>query len=225
VVTDDAFTFSQSPNANNGKEIALSVGPTSNSYIRFDLSNLPAGTRGQDIAKATLILWVDPVGNGGSIDVFRINGPWQEKTITFNNAPALGALEVSCVPVPTSQHSHFLSIDVTNLVKDWLDGAQLNHGIALLPHAQNTTVLFDSKENTLTSHSPQLDIHLVGPAGLQGTQGAQGIQGPRGPQGPQGPQGPVPANVVDLTSAQTISGAKTFTTTVTATNSSGVALA
>jgi len=221
VVSDDAYTSSTAPSAHHGSQIVLSVGPTANSYIRFDLSNLPAGTHGHDVAKATLIVWVDPVGSSGSVDVFRVNGPWSEKTLTHNNAPALGTIEVPGVPVPLAQHNNFLSIDITGLVKDWLDGAQPNNGVALFPHTPTTTLLLDSKENMSTSHYPQLDIRLIGPAG---SQGVQGPAGPAGPQGPPGPAGAAPTGFVDLTSAQTISGAKTFTTTVTASNNSGVAL-
>src|SRR5215471_11012286 len=210
VVSDDASTSSLSPTTNNGTQIVLSVGPTSNTYIRFDLGNLPAGTHGSDVAKATMIVWIDPAGTGGSIDVFRVNGPWSEKTITFANAPVLGGIEAA-VPVPVSMQDHFLSIDVTNVVKDWLDGAQPNQGVAILPHTPTTALLLDSKENVLTAHYPQLQVILKGsgaqgPQGPQGPAGPQGATGPQGPAGTPGPPGAPTTNFVDLTSAQTISG-------------------
>src|SRR4029077_8264451 len=59
-------------------------------------------------------------------------------------------------------------------------------------------VSFDSKENTSTSHDPELTVSMVsagppgptGPAGPTGATGPQGPQGPQGATGPAGPQGP-----------------------------------
>ena len=72
------------------------------------------------------------------------------------------------------------------------------------------------------AQGPQGPQGPMGPQGPEGPQGPQGPQGPMGPQGPEGPQGPVgpqgpkgdpgiaPENVVTTDTAQTISGAKTF---------------
>ncbi|MBN8734117.1 MAG: collagen-like protein [Acidobacteria bacterium] len=49
-----------------------------------------------------------------------------------------------------------------------------------------TTVFFDSKENTATSHAPTLTVVLKGPAGPPGPKGDTGAQGPQGIQGPRG---------------------------------------
>jgi hypothetical protein len=64
----------------------------------------------------------------------------------------------------------------------------------------------------------------IGQTGAVGPQGPTGTTGPTGPQGPQGPPGTLPPGLVDVTSAQTISGAKSFTNTIVASNSSGPAL-
>jgi hypothetical protein len=46
-------------------------------------------------------------------------------------------------------------------VQAWLDGSETNNGLALVADSSfNAT--FDSKENTTTSHSPELDIAFAG---------------------------------------------------------------
>src|SRR6185503_18652690 len=109
------------------------------------------------------------------------------------------------VVIDANKKGQFLLIDVTNAVRQWLD-TSTNNGLALVAH-EATSVTFDSKENSQTSHEPELIVVLnnrtgpQGPQGPQGTAGAQGPQGERGekgetgakgeigPQGAEGPQG------------------------------------
>src|SRR3954466_6436181 len=46
-VSDDAFVNSNTPTANYGSGLALSVGSSSRSFIKFDLSGLPEGIRAE----------------------------------------------------------------------------------------------------------------------------------------------------------------------------------
>jgi hypothetical protein len=195
--TDDAFTNSAQPNTNFGGNTNLKVDGTTTKrvYIRFDLSGLPTGTTGSQVSKATLVVFVNTVNAAGKFDLFRVTSPWSEGAITFNSAPTLNnAADVSNVNV--SAVSAFVSIDVTPLVRNWVDGALPNNGVALSPSAASTiSVFLDSKESTATSHQPRLLVFLqnqgpVGPAGPQGPQGPMGFPGAPGATGPQGPSGP-----------------------------------
>jgi hypothetical protein len=125
-------------------------------------------------------------------------------SLTFG-APKLSELPVMSV-------SNFISIDVTDWVKAWLDGSLLNEGIEI--EASATTALlnlaFDSKESNQTSHEPRLEIALskIGPTGamgLTGPQGPQGVAGPAGPAGPPGTSGPTGST--GATGPQGIAGA------------------
>jgi hypothetical protein len=98
------------------------------------------------------------------------------------------------VYVGTNLKDRYLIVDVTSLVRAWLDG-EPNNGMALVPMGA-VSAAFDSKENRTTGHDPELNIVLkggagsVGPMGPQGPQGPQGIQGATGATGPMGPMGP-----------------------------------
>jgi len=70
--------------------------------------------------------------------------------------------------VTPSGANSFLVIDLTQLVKDWLSGAQPNNGIALVAATSNTLISFDSKESFVTSHEPRLEITLT-------SRGAKGV--------------------------------------------------
>jgi N-acetylneuraminic acid mutarotase len=167
-VTDDAFTSAASPSRNFGAQTILAVQDTgSNSYLKFDISVLPASLSSADISKASLRLYLDADtakhGQGGlqgSFDVYLVNGPWTESTLTAANAPSLGALILSGAQLP-SQTQEYVEIDVTAAVQAWLSGTA-NNGLALLPTPGSTlSVSFDSKENTQTSHDPELNLVLA----------------------------------------------------------------
>src|SRR5688500_2434832 len=51
------------------------------SFIKFDLSMLPAETTGNEIQKATLRLFIGAVGRAGRFEVSRVHGDWNEATL------------------------------------------------------------------------------------------------------------------------------------------------
>jgi collagen triple helix repeat protein len=191
--TDDSYTASSSPNSNFGSQSALDiVGPGVNSYIRFDLTALPSGLSSSNVSKATMRLNINGVTASGKFDVYLVTSSWSEGTITYNNAPALGAKVASGIMVSASRR-YFIDVDITPAAQAWLSSPPSpNYGVALVASSGSSiSVSFDSKENTSTSHDPEMMLSMIsaGPQGLQGPQGPQGLTGPAGPIGPSGPTG------------------------------------
>src|SRR5438034_670148 len=174
-------------------------------FIRFDLSTLAPGTTGSEVTRATLMVFVNSVRVPGSLDVRQVTSAWSEATISGTNEPTLGATIASALLAPPK--NEFLLVDVTAMVKDWLDGVAPNDGVALVANGTDGVVLrLDSKENSKTGHAPLLDITLAGSeaatagptgptgaAGATGTTGATGATGATGPTGGTGPTGPTGA--------------------------------
>lgn len=196
-LSDDAHTLQSARSTSFGTAPSLLVqgpGPgAAQTYVRFDLTTLPAGTRGADVSRAVLRLWVSKVARGGMIDVHSVRGGWSEDSLTAANAPGRGRDELLGIPVSPRDRSRFLVVDVTELVQEWLDRTLENNGLVLVPNAAGVAVEFDSKENVATSHEPELEITLraTGAAGPTGPPGASGERGPAGSTGPPGPAGPV----------------------------------
>jgi hypothetical protein len=190
--TDDSYSNGSNKNQKNGSNIFLVVQHGSDTYIKFNLATLPPSP---SIAKATLRVYVDAVVNGGSFDVYQLNSSWSENTLTYNNAPALGISATGGHPVAiiASSINQFVLIDITSLVQAWASGTIANNGIALALTTSNGSFSFDSKESTLTSHHPELEIALNGAVGPQGPAGPEGATGPAGVAGAQGPAGPTGA--------------------------------
>lgn len=217
VLTDDAFTNGYPGGTTtkygavggaNSDDLYVHGVPSYNrrSWLRFDINPaLPASLPWDQIAKATLTLFVKTFTTGGPVNVHGVGSAtgWDELNITHVTAPwqilsnpyTNGPYAVSNV----SRVFQMVSFDVTDLVRSWRSGAVPNNGLVLLGGNTSVYVIFHSKEAGV--FAPVLDITLSGPPGAQGNPGPQGPQGPQGwpganglngatgPQGPQGPQG------------------------------------
>src|SRR5277367_3671521 len=151
----DTFVSSATPKLNYGPSIILAVASGTNSYVKFNLSAIPAGA---SISKATLRLYVDAVEKNGTFDVYQLNGSWSEGTLTYNTPPpALGASATGGHPLSITSAScnQFLLIDITPLAQGWLNGTVPNQGVALaLTSGSSGAFSFDSKESLLTGNGP-----------------------------------------------------------------------
>jgi hypothetical protein len=122
-----------------------------------------------------------------------LSGEWNEETITFNSSPATALIEAEGIAIGAAMKKHFLSIDLTQLLREWVTGDRPNYGV-MLRSAGGANVSFDSKESVAGGHEPVIEIILVesgpqGPAGQQGEKGERGEQGVRGPVGESGQTG------------------------------------
>jgi hypothetical protein len=177
-------------NATNfGTATSITVGSSgSQGLVQFDLSQLPAGLTSAQVQKATLTLFVNHVGVSGTVNIYIANGAWTETGVNGNNSPVPGATVASSVSI--SSADEFISVDATAAVQGWVTTPTSNSGFIIVANG-GTSVQFDSKESTNTSHEAALSITLVdsGPTGPTGPSGATGATGPTGPTGPAGATG------------------------------------
>lgn len=153
-LTDDTYVFAGDPDSGFGtstKIVVTSWGPHIG-LAQFDLSSVSGTT----IDSATLSVRIQDLKKGGSLDLHRVNGAWDEDTLTFNTLPLIDAAPLVSVPVTAGDVGNALSVDITDLVQDWLDGSVANHGIALMSNSIN--VRLDSKE---TAGGQPMQIEVV----------------------------------------------------------------
>src|SRR5580658_4458894 len=202
--------------SNFGTGITITVGSSSSvGLVQFDLTQLPAGLTAAQIQSAKLTLFLDHVGSGGTINVDMVSAstPWTELTVNGNSGISAGSAVATSVPVTTADT--FISMDATAAVQGWITTPGSNNGFMIIANG-STSVQFDSKENTTTSHPATLTIVLAnsGPTGPTGA--ASTLAGPTGPTGPvgvtgvtstvagpTGPTGPTGANGTNGTNGAT----------------------
>jgi len=202
--------------ANFGSAPSIHVGGPNASVglLLFDLTHLPPGLNGANVVSAKLRLFPDAVTAPGSVDIDAANTAWSEDAV--NGASNTPGSRNSVTPgVPVSVPGQFITIDVTSQLVSWLNGTP-NDGFLIVAE-DGTSVAFDSKENTSTSHLASLDIEFTGPTGPVGGGGAMGATGPLGPTGPTGPAG-----ATGLTGATGASGATGLTGPIGPTGPTGI---
>ena len=191
-VAADTFIDLQRPDVNYSRQPTLRVRNRSrvserHTFVRFDLTVLPAGT---PVAMATLKVWTSGLPDEGLVDVFFVEGDWSEKTLTARNAPPLGAV-VATVPMRrVDAETGYGTFDVTDAVNEWLAEGRPNYGLAILPNGNDPIDLRMHSKETLESRWMELEVVPMGPEGPPGRTGPAGPVGPPGPEGVQGPQGP-----------------------------------
>lgn len=164
----DASTSSLAPTQNYGSNGYLYVhSATQVTYVQFDLSTIPSGYTGANIAKASLKVYLYSVAGGGTFNVDYVTSPWTEKTITFNDSPTLGGFIAASGNIAAANAKDYVIIDITPAVQAWLNGTESNNGIALVGNG-TFNAGFESKENTVTSHPPELDIVFAGGSAITG---------------------------------------------------------
>ena len=202
-LTQDAYVIPLS-GTNYGTATTVNVGGPNgaDALVQFDLTSLPAGITGANIAKATLTLFAGKVTASGTVNVSVANGNWSEATVNgLAGGPVAGAAVASGVSM--SSAGDYISVDATPAVQNWLNGIANNNGFIITPGGGGINVAFDSKESTTTSHPATLSVILTaigvtgptGPTGLTGATGAQGPPGSAGAQGAIGPTGPAGSSI------------------------------
>ena len=184
---------------NFGALPTINLGGASGSQglLLFDLTHM-SGT-GTALAWARLRVYVNTVSVAGAVDVSAANAAWAESSVNGTSGIAAGAPVQAGIPVSGPQT--YITLDVTNQVRSWLNGAP-NNGF-FLAASGGTTIFLDSKENTATSHPATLEVVFsgapgltgaVGPTGPTGAPGTTGLTGATGPTGPTGAVGPTGAS-------------------------------
>src|SRR5688572_29489516 len=172
VPIDDTFLEANSTQI-NGRTETLRVGDDGDvlkytSYIKFDLSTLPADLAAENIQRAILKLFVSEVAAAGEFEIRQVLNDWDEDTL--DEDPGTGAFVAG--PITVDEGEEYVLVDLTLLVADLVSTGSGVANIALIPlespgEEKSIYVHFDGKESDDTSHDPRLEIVLVsvGPTG------------------------------------------------------------
>ncbi|MBB5352704.1 hypothetical protein HNR46_002952 [Haloferula luteola] len=129
------------------------------SLIQFDLSSLPLGPEQLGSAKLRLfVIKPDPTyGNlgTGDVEIFRQGGTWAVATLRWSQLQP--AESHGLFAITDDSADQWIEIDVTTLVREWLDGTYPNYGFLLQAAVEDPAslnVTFASME--VPGYRPQL---------------------------------------------------------------------
>lgn len=105
------------------------------SYLKFEL---PQIDRSADMIISAWFHLVKYPGSGASkrtIDLHRVTGAWEERTITWDNQPASASAVVDYATFATTDQAT-VSFDVTDLVRNWYTNGG-NYGMMIRAHDES----------------------------------------------------------------------------------------
>jgi hypothetical protein len=145
-------------------------GQVARSLLRFDLSAFGAGP---PISRATLHIYLinscDIGERSHQVTAYRVTSDWSETAVAWNNQPGF-AEAYGSVSVP-SRHWGWYSLDVTGLVRGWLDGSYPNRGLLLRsnesPGTDSARLGFSTRESPGTTKDPYIQIVRAGQAAAE----------------------------------------------------------
>ena len=145
-------------------EVNSESGKNSRSFVRFNVSTIPAGST---IDSATLTLCAGWVPNTTrTYELHRVTGTWSETTITWNNQPTVAGTPTQTQTTPAV--ASCWTWTVTGDVQAWVNGTATNYGWRLKDQAEGNTpgkaMGIRTKEYTAdTSKHPKLDVTYTPP--------------------------------------------------------------
>jgi hypothetical protein len=151
----DVFVYEGLPTFNmngGGFEVALGSSETNDvpghdvhTLIAFDVNSVPFAPN--DVTSATLNLYVidstqvfgpsfaNPSPNAPvGAEVLAISGAWDESTVNWNTQPGTTGGVLDAVTI--TGVNQWATLDVTQLVRDWLSGAATNDGLMVRQPAE-----------------------------------------------------------------------------------------
>ena len=148
----DTYVSIDAPTSPHGTESNIGIGTYQSmlGYIRFDFSSIPSSI---SIQSARLRLYCSSSAfSTGSILLTRAATSWSESTLTWNNR--INGISPS-VTFNAPGSTGWWSIDVTAIVKEWLEKGGSNYGFRL-EKGESGLIMVSSKE--ISSYAPKLDI-------------------------------------------------------------------
>jgi hypothetical protein len=197
-VAADTFLQSNVTTNNNGKVTLVYADFYATPLLKFSLTGLPQNLIADDIAKATLFIYIVSVPTAGRFQLSQVAGTWNEYAVTYSSRPLFQLPSLTTNAISSTNIGNYFAIDITEMVKSWVTDPANNFGLTMKPDPATPTaaITFDSKEQTTTSHPAFIDVVLsgqpnIGIKGDKGDIGLTGLTGATGPIGPTGPAGPV----------------------------------
>ncbi len=161
--SQNSWVVSTSPASNESADILSYAGwntGTYESYIQFDVSDIPPGTT---IRRADLGLYSNSVSVAASpfsmnVDLYNLAAPWNQTTLIWNNKPASTGTAVAAKLLTFSDTDIYVTTDLTSAVQGWVNTPSSNNGLvirSIITVAQN---LFSYNSKNSASNKPYLEI-------------------------------------------------------------------
>lgn len=160
--SEDSWCYENAKTTNYGTDTELDIKFNQSTadyrvtYIKFgDLSTAPHVS---SIDKVYLRIYVTTTGDITDGTVYRVSASWTEGGVNWNNRPAVAGDNLATINYNNAGEQ---LLDITNTVKDWINGVTDNYGIRLWYAASKERFAnIGSRENATVNYRPYLLFKL-----------------------------------------------------------------
>ncbi len=179
----DTQLSSDFPLANYGSKNTIGPADAIRSLIRFDLSALPDGS-----TIYSAILTLSPNASSGSVSAYRVTSQWDEGNCPNQSCTPDGATWINRVSLPAplpwgtpggdydptplatvsavpGSPTPTITMDLTALTRDWVNGTVPNQGFIVLSNSPGTQFGVATSDNVDPAQWPKLEITYSCPCG------------------------------------------------------------
>jgi hypothetical protein len=141
VIGKDTYVYDTALNDNFGdlEKVAAGTGGgyISRAYLQFNLDLLPENAVITG-ARLGLVYWYTSNAAIAPIGAYKVLGSWTETGLTWNDQPVFATTPEDTANVPAGVTDGFVYWYITDLVRSWWDGSQVNFGIMLKDTDEST---------------------------------------------------------------------------------------
>ena len=165
----DSYVYDTSPEDNFGDLERVTAGydlaTTVRAYLQFNLDLLPenAVITGANLG---LVYYSTSSSVVAPIGAYAVLGAWTETGITWDDQPVFATTAEYVINIPAGVTDGFLYWYITDLVKSWWDGSQVNFGVMLKDTDETTEEAwkrFYSSDWGTAHQRPKLTIYYFDP--------------------------------------------------------------
>jgi hypothetical protein len=143
-----------------GKAKNLVVTSDQESFVIFDLTQLPPNYTADNITSARLRVYVSKVTKPGDLAFHAVTSAWSD--IAAGPEPSFDPLPLGTLPAEGIRDKGFILIDVTALVLSWIDNPGTNFGIAIAvaDADQAAQLKLGSREGPALGFPAELEVEI-----------------------------------------------------------------
>jgi hypothetical protein len=152
--------------ADAGRAKTLGVSSKRAAFIRFEIGDFAGDIGAATVDRALLMVYLAKVERGGAINLHVVSEDWSEAVTSARCEPGFNALPVATIPSESVRAQQFIVIDVTAIVKAWLNAPASDHGFALVGDA-TAKVEIGSREGPASGYPAILQVERKAALGAE----------------------------------------------------------
>jgi hypothetical protein len=164
----DTYIAEESKDTNYASADELRVSNAVGRRERILIAISPAGLVSSGTLKRAVlhIYMVSSVGTGEPVTVHRVTAPWDPATATWESVSG-GRFDATAATSIDSGSAGWKALDITPLVREWLEGSTENYGVILTAAAagEDITATFYGSNYSDPLLRPWLEVSFAAPGG------------------------------------------------------------